>query len=391
MKKNLALTFVAIFTVATFGCSQSGELVVFRGSLERAGLYNSDEKVPSGQLDWKFKVDDYGWLSNPIISQGIVFVNGASGNFYAVDANSGENLWTFKRNKWVGSSPAISNNTVYVGGLDHILYAINAKSGIEKWRYEAGDMIISSPAVSDDLVYFGSYDGNLYALNANTGKEKWKYKTQGLDMPFNTTASPEHEVLGAISSSPAISNGVVYFGSWDGYLYALEANTGIEIWKFYAGDSLGTTPAISNGIIYFGDDEGYFYAIDNTGHLKWKFETQDSALVSSATVSKGVVYFTSSFDGPEYKPRNDYYLYAVEAKSGKELWKSKLSATVYWLTISNSVLYFGDKDGVVFALDAEIGKELWTFKADNAISSEIVIAEGRIFFCTDDGYLYALQ
>ena len=381
-----------MLALTNFGCSpKSSELVVFRGNLERTGLYNSNEKMPSGQLDWKFKKDDSRWLSNPVISQGIIFVNGGDGNFYAVDANSGESKWVFKRDGWVGSSPAISNHIVYVGGLDKFLYAVNAKSGVERWRYETGDMIISSPAVSDGLVYFGSYDGNLYALDANTGKEKWKYKTQGLDTPLYNTASPEHEVLGAISSSPAISNGVVYFSSWDGYLYALEANTGTEKWKFNI-DSIGSTPAISNGIIYFGDDKGYLYAIDNTGHLKWKFKTQDSAFVSSAAVSNGIVYFASGFfGGPEYKPQNDYYLYAVEAESGKLLWKSKLSATVYVLTISNNVLYFGDEDGFVFALDAETSKELWTFKAESAISSEIVIAEGKIFFCTDAGYLYALR
>lgn len=390
MKKSLVVTFMLVFTLSNFGCSQRSEAVVFRGNLERTGLYDSNEKMTSGQLDWKLKVDN-GWLSNPVISQGIVFVNGPGGNFYAVDAKSGESQWVFKRDKYVGSSPAISNHVVYVGGFDHFLYAVNAKSGVERWRYETGDMIISSPVVSDNTVYFGSYDGNLYALDANTGKEKWKYKTQGLDKPFNTSASPEYEVLGAISSSPALSNGVVYFSSFDGYLYALEANTGEEKWKFNTGDGLTSTPAISNEIIYFGDYKGYLYAIDNKGQLKWKLKTQDSALVSSATVSNGIVYFTSSLDGPEYKPQNDYYLYAVEAESSKVLWKSKLSAIVYWLTISNSVLYFGDKNGGVFALDAAKGKELWTFKAESAISSEIVIAEGKIFFCTDDGYLYALR
>ena len=108
-------------------------------------------------------------------------------------------------------------------------------------------------------------------------------------------------------------------------------------------------------------------------------------------ISDGIVYLASSFRGNGYNQHHNYSLFAVEAESGKALWKSKLTATTYQLTIADGILYFGDKDGVVFAFDATTGKELWSFKAESEISSEIVIAEGRIFFCTQDGYLYALR
>ncbi|MFH1446803.1 MAG: PQQ-binding-like beta-propeller repeat protein, partial [Chloroflexota bacterium] len=73
------------------------------------------------------------------------------------------------------------------------------------WKFKTDDMVRSSPAVSDGVVYFGSWDGYLYALYINTGQEKWKFKTD--DVVF---------------SSPAVSEGVAYFGSDDGYLYALD-------------------------------------------------------------------------------------------------------------------------------------------------------------------------
>jgi len=64
-----------------------------------------------------------------------------------------------------------------------------------------------------------------------------------------------------VSSSPAVSDGVVYFGSWDGYLYALDINTGQEQWKFYTDDYVRSSPAVSDGVVYFGSDDGYLYAL----------------------------------------------------------------------------------------------------------------------------------
>ena len=61
-------------------------------------------------------------------------------------------------------------------------------------------------------------------------------------------------------------------------------------WKFEAGDSIRTSPAVSNGVVYFGSDDNYIYAVDSkTGEEKWKFKTGDDG--SSPTVSDGVVYF----------------------------------------------------------------------------------------------------
>ena len=77
-----------------------------------------------------------------------------------------------------------------------------------KWKFETGGSVDSSPALSDGVVYFGSYDYHLYAVDAKTGKEKWKFKTGD-----------------GVSSSPAVVDGVVYFGSWDNHLYALDTKT----------------------------------------------------------------------------------------------------------------------------------------------------------------------
>ena len=112
------------------------------------------------------------------------------------------------------------------------------------WKFQTSEAIASSPAILDGVVYFGSWDGHLYAVNANTGQEKWNFKTGGI-----------------VLSSVATLHGTVYFGSWDGHLYAVDANTGQEKWNFKTGNWVSSSPSISSGIVYFGSWDGHMYAV----------------------------------------------------------------------------------------------------------------------------------
>ena len=109
------------------------------------------------------------------------------------------------------------------------------------WKYKTGAGY-SSPAVSGGMVYVGSNDGYVYALDASSGSLKWKYKTGD-----------------SVASSPAVSGGVVYVGSHDGYVYALDASSGNLKWKYKTGGG-GSSPAVSGGVVYVGSHWDYFYA-----------------------------------------------------------------------------------------------------------------------------------
>ena len=90
-----------------------------------------------------------------------------------------------------------------------------------------------------------------------------------------------------VYSSPAISGGVVYVGSEDNYIYALDATNGTLRWKFKTGYSVYSSPAISGGVVYAGNEDNYIYALDAAkGTLRWKFKTEDT-VGSSPAVSGG--------------------------------------------------------------------------------------------------------
>ena len=93
------------------------------------------------------------------------------------------------------------------------------------------------------VVYVGSLDNNVYALNAKTGARLWSYATGS----------------SVYNSSPAVANGVVYLGS--GFnLYALNAGTGALLWTYTTGDGVQSSPAVANGVVYASSDDHKVYA-----------------------------------------------------------------------------------------------------------------------------------
>jgi outer membrane protein assembly factor BamB len=125
---------------------------------------------------------------------------------------------------------------------EKVLNVHNVGNLVLKWSYATGSSVESSPAVANGVVYVGSDDYKLYALNAHTGAKLWSYTTDLF-----------------VDSSPAVSNGVVYVGSRDDNVYALNARTGAKLWSYTTGNDVESSPAVSNGMVYVGSYDGKVY------------------------------------------------------------------------------------------------------------------------------------
>jgi glucose dehydrogenase len=93
------------------------------------------------------------------------------------------------------------------------------------------------------VVYVGSEDKKVYALNAKSGAKLWSYTTGGY-----------------IDSSPAVANGVVYVGSYDKKVYALNASSGAKLWSYATGKLVDSSPAVANGVVYVASHDHDVYA-----------------------------------------------------------------------------------------------------------------------------------
>ena len=322
--------------------------------------------------------------------------------------------WKFPTHGQVISSPAIADGTAYVGSTDGILYAVDLETGAQKWKFATHVRITSSPSVDNGSVYFESYDGNFYALNAADGQVKWKFATAG-ERRFAGKhlhgSKPEDENMpdpfDFYLSSPAIWNGMVYFGSGDGNIYALDAANGTAKWKFATGNVVHASPAIADGTVFIGSWDSYFYAMMPptekksgasrpakiprfttrwdfsrqpplqtalsmsdvatristrwmlaTGKQKWVFNNKGSWVIGSAAVHAGKVYFSTSDSG---------MFYSVDAESGAQLSSAKYIWPMFSSpAISGDMLYIGSHDGKLRAIDLKTNNLAWTFQTDGS-------------------------
>jgi eukaryotic-like serine/threonine-protein kinase len=160
---------------------------------------------------------------------------------------TGKEKWRFNNElSWVITSPAVVHGKVFFATSDSSLYhVVDAATGKSVLRQQSKAYMFSSPAVAGDVVLIGVLNGTLEARDIKTGELLWDYQTETskqnngwvltADRKFNNqmlyysnwreaplVATDRQFGIGAIFSSPLVANGVVYFGSTDGYLYALE-------------------------------------------------------------------------------------------------------------------------------------------------------------------------
>jgi outer membrane protein assembly factor BamB len=231
----------------------------------------------------------------------------------------------------------------------------------------------SSPAVANGVVYVGSYDNNLYALNATTGAKLWNYTTGG-----------------SVQSSPAVANGVVYVGSYDNNLYALNATTGTMLWSFTTGGGVYSSPAVANGVVYVGswDFNGDVYALNaTTGAEVWDYMTGSNEGGSPA-VANGMVYVGQGSN-----------LYALNATTGAKVWNYGTQAPTSSPAVANGVVYVGTQNSpqrlpTFYALNATTGAQVWSYPTGApgpSVQSSPAVANGMVYVGGDDGNLYALN
>jgi outer membrane protein assembly factor BamB len=390
MNKTLLL-ISAIFLVdcGEKTSQQSTQLTaaMFRGDPQHSGVYATKAVHQFKQIKWAHKTNG-AVRSSPAVTNDAVYFGSGDGYLYAVDIQGGQEKWRCKTEGAVHSSPAVANGVVYFTSRDNCLYAVEAQSGKPLLKFQTGeplpylwgfDYYVSSPLVVNGVVYFGSEDGHLYALDVRSGKSKWKFDTKS-----------------RVRSSPAMADNVIYFGDMSGYFYAIDRDTGAQSWRFetagvkfnpaefgYDRCAILSSAAISGDLVTFGGRDGFLYALDRqTGQEKWRRDYEISWVISSPAIFNDVL-FTGTSDGR--------FAHAVDLNTGKEKWRFSATETV-WSSpvICDSLIYFGDGGGNVFALDNRNGTEKWRFKTKDRVFSSPVVAEGVVYIGSDDGYLYAL-
>ncbi|UCC92083.1 MAG: PQQ-binding-like beta-propeller repeat protein [Candidatus Aenigmatarchaeota archaeon] len=230
------------------------------------------------------------------------------------------------------------------------------------WDHGYGGTVACLPDIDEGVVYFGCDNYYLYALDVETGKEMWKFKAGDC----------------AGNYSPIIGGDIVFFGSYDGYLYALGKKTGKLVWKFKTGGKVVSGVAHSDGKIVFGSRDFYVYCLDFEGIEIWRFRT-GGEIISMPTIIDGNVYI-GSYDG---------CMYCIDLGNGKEIWRFRTGGAVGNfgpVNIRGDMIFFGSWDFNMYCLNRHTGKEIWRVRAGRGIMTSGEIHDGVLYFGAKDGF-----
>jgi outer membrane protein assembly factor BamB len=228
------------------------------------------------------------------------------------------------------------------------------------WKFKTNDSVKSSPAIVGDLVFVGSSDDNIYAIDLQNGKQVWAYKTTD-----------------AVEAAPCVVEGSVFVGSQDGFLYALDAKDGSFKWKYQTdGQILGaanwTRSPDGRLWILVGSYDNKLHCVDSTnGKAVWTYETGNyingsPAVSDQKTVFGGcdaMIHVVSLIDGSK----------VTEIDSG-----SYIAASAAFI---DPEVYVGNYDNVFMRADIDTGKVVWKYtKSDAPFFSSPAIGENVVIF-----------
>jgi eukaryotic-like serine/threonine-protein kinase len=319
------------------------------------------------------------------VSQGTKLILGAAAMLLPIRASAP--VWESTGAAVVSAASAPGDAAMFRGGPARTgVYEAGAGQTLVglQWRVATGGDVISSPTVAGNVVYIGSGDGKLYALDRATGATKWTYDARD-----------------PIASSPAIGGGLAYAGTRDGHFFAVDVSTGAERWRFgtgklmpfpwghESGDIYTSSPAFVDGVVYFGAGDGRVYAVDAaTGKEKWHAQTGGRVRSSPALDTRNV--YVGAADGR---------VYAFDRATGAERWRYdtegvKLLSQNFGYdrrtvqaspAVRNGVVYIGARDGFLYAIDAASGKLKWSF--DHQISwvnTSPAVSDGVVYAGSSD-------
>jgi eukaryotic-like serine/threonine-protein kinase len=232
------------------------------------------------------------------------------------------------------------------------------------WTFECEDEIRGSPTLENGVIYVGSYDNNLYALNSTTGDFIWKYATEG-----------------GIVGKPAFYDNTVFIGSEDNRLHAVAARSGKVVWTYYTDGPVRGSPRIAEGHVFVGSDDNYLHAVNLVSSRRvWRLEL-GGPVRSTPWVTNEFVYVGCETGD----------LLCVDFRAEiKWRFKAKRAITSSpW--VAQGAVFFGSLDATVYAVDAKSGWVIWRYRLGKGTISSPIKVENFIFIGSADTFVYCLD
>lgn len=313
---------------------------------------------------WTVQVDGE-LLCPPSTGYGRLYLGTSDGYLRVLDEADGQMLWEVKVGATICATPLVDSQLAIVPS-GNTLSAIALNNKTLKWSFEAVGNLKGSPILSNNLVYIGSEDKRVYAIDKLNGELQWSLKLDDV-----------------VAASPSVSGLTVVVGTVSGMVYGIHRTEGRELWHVDLGSPVSTPACISQTTAILGTFGGRLYAMDlDDGSTLWTFphpmEDALEPILTTPVTNSGLVYFGAD------------HLYCLAVASGLKVWTFETGDTVRGSpAIATNHIVFGSYDGLLRCLDKNTGAVLWRFHSGTVFRSGVSIEYDRAFIGGQDGKLYA--
>ena len=338
-------------------------------------------------------------LSNPVVSNNQVYFGNDDGVFFALDALTLEKRWSFKAASIIRSKPVVHGNTIYFkSGYD--VYAVHRETGEKIWSYSKQALKEASqqdywdyhsgvPVIHKSNIYFGFEDGTICGFDLNSGALK---------------AELHADHAASVKSGLLTEEDMLYFGDWNGKLYAYDLNKNERLWKYDSYEKqeyptfgqINAELTIDKGLLFFGARNPEFQAVDiKSAQKKWSYTEKEGGWISGdPLIYKDTLFIAGS---------DNHKLIAFDPDSGDKFWEyeylfNNFSKPVIYqdfilFTTGDGYSVYGESTGFgyLYALNRKDGSIVnFSLIGGNLFSTPAIINE-NLFLCSEDGYLYKID
>lgn len=374
----LGVLLLGVLLLAACGGPTQESWVGVSTDAQQSTLYVSQGKrvvainPASGAVLWEYQDDGATFYAVPTVADSTVYVGDYSGRMHAIDAN-GQQVWRYQPDKEAILGPiqvtpkdrviggaAVDSDKVFFGLGSRNVVAVSRATGQEVWTFTTDHGVWARPlyvpvdpanGVNRAVVYVASLDHNLYALDAETGEELW-HKNLGGAAPGNLVYDPARQR--------------VYVGTFVSELLAVDLKSHDIVARFKTDGWLWGSPAFDGDVLYFGDLSGALYAVRVTeGGFEqvWKRPVAEDGIRATPILNNGLLIVASE----------DHNVYAVSKEDGASRWYRDVKGQV----LADLVFVPGEAGGedkaglvivsttegerLVVALAADTGEERWVY------------------------------
>jgi len=334
-----------------------------------------------GNVKVKWSVQDRADIgAGTAVAGQLIITTNTAGWITAYDEQTGKQKWAMQAGGKIYSTPAASGNIIAVACTDDFLYALDKTTGKVIWKAKSGKPIVASPVINGNQVFCGSADGHFKCFDIKTGKINWDYA----------------QVEGFVVTRSLLYNGMVCFGDWNNHFYALNQQTGTEIWNWTNGStnrmfSPAACEAVATGNrLFIVAPDNYMTCFDaSTGKVIWRKKdpklkvresmglSADSSLVYVKTMAGDVLGMDAKADSMTVK-------WKAARNMGYEISPTKVVER-------GGLVFATSNSGVIYAFKRENGALAWVHKISNSLVNPLGFVNDRELVATTmDGKIVCL-